>query len=59
MTSVSCAQVKKYFFKKGIKYQKENENDLKDKIDFDPGKPAHYPKNQMRPNFGKYFLNFR
>ncbi|VDM17209.1 unnamed protein product [Hydatigera taeniaeformis] len=37
----------------GLKFQNENENDLKDKIDFDPGKPSHYPPNQVRPNFVK------
>lgn len=36
----------------GLKFQKENEEDLKDKIDFDPGKQSHYPSNQTRPNFG-------
>ncbi|VUZ52373.1 unnamed protein product, partial [Hymenolepis diminuta] len=36
----------------GLKFQKENENDLKDKIDFDSGKPFHYPADQFRPNFG-------
>ncbi|KAL5103833.1 Dynein assembly factor 5 axonemal [Taenia crassiceps] len=36
----------------GLKFEKENENDLKDKIDFDPGKQLHYPPNQARPNFG-------
>uniref|UniRef100_A0A5K3FUN3 HEAT repeat-containing protein 2 n=2 Tax=Mesocestoides corti TaxID=53468 RepID=A0A5K3FUN3_MESCO len=36
----------------GLKFQKENENDLKDKIDFDLGKPEHYPPNQTRPNLG-------
>ncbi|EUB59538.1 HEAT repeat-containing protein 2 [Echinococcus granulosus] len=35
----------------GLKFQKENEEDLKDKIDFDPGKQSHYPSNQTRPNF--------
>nr|CDS26635.1 HEAT repeat containing protein 2 [Hymenolepis microstoma] len=36
----------------GLKFQKENENDLKDKIDFDPGPPSHYPADQLRPNLG-------
>ncbi|VDK33260.1 unnamed protein product [Taenia asiatica] len=36
----------------GLKFEKENENDLKDKIDFDPGKQSHYPPNQVRSNFG-------
>ncbi|VDN15334.1 unnamed protein product, partial [Dibothriocephalus latus] len=35
-----------------LKYQKENEDQLKDKIDFDAGVPPNYPTGQMRPNFG-------
>uniref|UniRef100_A0A0X3P0A3 Dynein assembly factor 5 n=2 Tax=Schistocephalus solidus TaxID=70667 RepID=A0A0X3P0A3_SCHSO len=40
------------WFDVGVKYQKENEDQLKDKIDFDSGVPSWYPAGQMRPNFG-------
>ena len=29
----------------GLKYEKENEQELKDKLDFSKEKPAHYPSN--------------
>lgn len=29
----------------GLKYEKENEEELKDKLDFSKEKPAHYPSN--------------
>lgn len=40
----------------GLKFKGENENDLKDKIDFDSGKPIHYPPDQIRPDLGKFIF---
>ncbi|RUS89825.1 hypothetical protein EGW08_002437 [Elysia chlorotica] len=36
----------------GLKYERENEDDLKDKLDFVSPQPAHYPPNLERPNLG-------
>ncbi|KAK0056558.1 dynein assembly factor 5 axonemal [Biomphalaria pfeifferi] len=36
----------------GLKYERENEEDLKDKIDFQALPPSHYPPNVERPNLG-------
>ena len=36
----------------GVKYERENENDLKDKMDFIKPDPEHYPLGIERPNLG-------
>ncbi|GFO25560.1 dynein assembly factor 5, axonemal-like [Plakobranchus ocellatus] len=36
----------------GLKYERENEDDLKDKLDFVSPQPGHYPPNLERPNLG-------
>ncbi|XP_041363360.1 dynein assembly factor 5, axonemal-like [Gigantopelta aegis] len=36
----------------GMKYEGENESDLKDKMDFAAADPSHYPQNVERPNLG-------
>ncbi|KAK6623818.1 hypothetical protein RUM44_010674 [Polyplax serrata] len=41
-----------FWNKAGIQYQEENEQDLKDKMDFLYEKPDHYPPNVLRPNLG-------
>ncbi|XP_022319894.2 dynein axonemal assembly factor 5-like [Crassostrea virginica] len=43
----------------GLKYEKENEQELKDKLDFSKEKPAHYPPNVERPNLGCRVLMMR
>ncbi|XP_033749456.1 dynein assembly factor 5, axonemal-like [Pecten maximus] len=43
----------------GMKYEKENEEELKDKIDFEKETPPHYPPNVERPNFGCRTLMMR
>ncbi|XP_069124070.1 dynein axonemal assembly factor 5-like [Argopecten irradians] len=43
----------------GMKYEKENEEELKDKIDFEKETPQHYPPNVERPNFGCRTLMMR
>lgn len=56
MMLVGCSVLFMIVLTLGLKFEKENENDLKDKIDFDPGKQSHYPLNQARPNFGRFFV---
>ncbi|KAK6170739.1 hypothetical protein SNE40_019054 [Patella caerulea] len=41
-----------YWHDTGIKYERENEDDLKDKQDFAKEDPQHYPANVERPNLG-------
>ncbi|ESO87153.1 hypothetical protein LOTGIDRAFT_210534 [Lottia gigantea] len=41
-----------YWHDVGIKYERENEDDLKDKQDFAKEDPKHYPPNVERPNLG-------
>ncbi|XP_063446275.1 dynein axonemal assembly factor 5-like [Mytilus trossulus] len=36
----------------GLKFEKENEKDFKDKLDFEKEAPSHYPPNVERPNLG-------
>ncbi|XP_049644535.1 dynein axonemal assembly factor 5 [Suncus etruscus] len=36
----------------GLQWQQENENDLKDKLDFPSAPPAHHPSLDTRPNLG-------
>ncbi|CAL1545836.1 unnamed protein product [Lymnaea stagnalis] len=36
----------------GLKYERENEDDLKDKLDFQAPAPCHYPAGVERPNLG-------
>ncbi|XP_067671064.1 dynein axonemal assembly factor 5-like [Haliotis asinina] len=36
----------------GMKYERENEEEMKDKIDFAAPNPSHYPPNVERPNLG-------
>ncbi|KAH9491870.1 Dynein assembly factor 5, axonemal [Bulinus truncatus] len=36
----------------GLKYEVENEEDFKDKLDFQAPPPSHYPPNIERPNLG-------
>ncbi|KAI8494919.1 HEAT repeat-containing protein 2 [Branchiostoma belcheri] len=43
----------------GNKYQQENEDELKDKIDFTYSKIAHFPEGEERPNLGCRTLIFR
>ncbi|KAL3876674.1 hypothetical protein ACJMK2_034478 [Sinanodonta woodiana] len=43
----------------GLKYQQENEEELKDKIDFAKPVPIHYPPKVERPNLGCRILMFR
>ncbi|XP_074649053.1 dynein axonemal assembly factor 5-like [Tubulanus polymorphus] len=43
----------------GLKYEEENEDDLKDKQDFMKPPPAHYPPTVERPNLGCRTLMFR
>ncbi|KAK3090687.1 hypothetical protein FSP39_013747 [Pinctada imbricata] len=43
----------------GLKYEKENEEELKDKLDFAKPAPAHYPPKVERPNLGCRTLMFR
>ncbi|XP_048757748.2 dynein axonemal assembly factor 5-like [Ostrea edulis] len=43
----------------GLKYEKENEQELKDQLDFSKEKPAHYPLNVERPNLGCRVLIMR
>uniref|UniRef100_A0A8B9QLI2 Dynein axonemal assembly factor 5 n=1 Tax=Apteryx owenii TaxID=8824 RepID=A0A8B9QLI2_APTOW len=40
-----------YWEKTGLQWEKENEDDLKDKIDFSVA-PSHYPKGVTRPGLG-------
>lgn len=34
-----------FYYFSGLKYEKENEQELKDQLDFSKEKPAHYPLN--------------
>ncbi|XP_062607964.1 dynein axonemal assembly factor 5-like [Saccostrea cucullata] len=43
----------------GLKYEQENEGELKDQLDFSKEKPAHYPPNVERPNLGCRVLIMR
>ncbi|KAM9096465.1 dynein assembly factor 5, axonemal [Sarcophilus harrisii] len=43
----------------GLQWQKENEDDLKDKLDFASPPPFHYPKGVIRPGLGCRELVFR
>uniref|UniRef100_G1RA65 Dynein axonemal assembly factor 5 n=1 Tax=Nomascus leucogenys TaxID=61853 RepID=G1RA65_NOMLE len=43
----------------GLQWQKENEEDLKDKLDFAPPTPPHYPPCERRPVLGCQELVFR
>ncbi|XP_013406264.1 dynein assembly factor 5, axonemal [Lingula anatina] len=43
----------------GLKYYKENEEELKDKEDFAQPDPAHYPSGVERPNLGCRTLIYR
>ncbi|XP_014783487.1 dynein axonemal assembly factor 5 [Octopus bimaculoides] len=36
----------------GLKYEKENESDLKDQLDFPEEEPKHFPPDTERPNLG-------
>ncbi|XP_071107149.1 dynein axonemal assembly factor 5-like [Haliotis cracherodii] len=36
----------------GMKYERENEEEMKDKIDFAAANPTHYPPDVERPNLG-------
>ncbi|XP_062945575.1 dynein axonemal assembly factor 5 [Cynocephalus volans] len=45
--------------KVGLQWQKENEEDLKDKLDFASPRPAHYPPQESRPVLGCRELIFR
>ena len=43
----TCANVQSTYHDiiSGLKYENENENDLKDKQDFEKEAPSHYPPN--------------
>ena len=41
-----------YWHDAGLKYEKENEQELKDKTDFGDDAPTHYP-----PGIGLYFAS--
>ncbi|XP_039767023.1 dynein assembly factor 5, axonemal isoform X1 [Ornithorhynchus anatinus] len=43
----------------GLQWQKENEDDLKDKLDFAAPPPSHYPEGVIRPGLGCRELVFR
>ncbi|KAF8561388.1 HEAT repeat containing protein [Paragonimus westermani] len=43
----------------GLKFEKENEEQLKDKLDFDKGPPSHYPLGCKRPVLGCRELVYR
>ncbi|XP_045213202.2 dynein axonemal assembly factor 5-like [Mercenaria mercenaria] len=43
----------------GLKFANENEDDLKDKMDFGKGDPSHYPPGVERPNLGCRTLMMR
>ncbi|XP_048186645.1 dynein axonemal assembly factor 5 isoform X2 [Perognathus longimembris pacificus] len=43
----------------GLQWQKENEEDLKDKLDFASPPPPHYPPQEIRPGLGCRELVFR
>lgn len=43
----------------GLQWQKENEHDLKDKLDFASPPPAHHPSPEARPGLGCRELVFR
>ncbi|XP_036169739.1 dynein assembly factor 5, axonemal isoform X5 [Myotis myotis] len=43
----------------GLQWQKENEEDLKDKLDFASPPPAHHPSPETRPGLGCRELVFR
>ncbi|XP_006889782.1 PREDICTED: HEAT repeat-containing protein 2 [Elephantulus edwardii] len=43
----------------GLQWQKENEEDLKDKLDFAAPPPVHYPLQESRPGLGCRELVFR
>ncbi|XP_032115799.1 dynein assembly factor 5, axonemal isoform X2 [Sapajus apella] len=43
----------------GLQWQRENEEDLKDKLDFAPPPPPHYPLHEHRPLLGCRELVFR
>ncbi|XP_041504279.1 dynein assembly factor 5, axonemal isoform X2 [Microtus oregoni] len=45
--------------KVGLKWQEENEADLKDKLDFASPPPPHYPEHESRPGLGCRELVFR
>ncbi|XP_003416624.2 dynein axonemal assembly factor 5 [Loxodonta africana] len=45
--------------KVGLQWQKENEEDLKDKLDFATPPPPHYPLQESRPGLGCRELVFR
>ncbi|KAM5300602.1 dynein axonemal assembly factor 5 [Glossophaga mutica] len=45
--------------KAGLQWQKENEEDLKDKLDFASPPPAHHPSPERRPGLGCRELVFR
>ncbi|XP_036095862.1 dynein assembly factor 5, axonemal [Molossus molossus] len=45
--------------KVGLQWQKENEEDLKDKLDFTSPPPAHHPSPETRPGLGCRELVFR
>ncbi|XP_007941344.1 dynein axonemal assembly factor 5 [Orycteropus afer afer] len=45
--------------KVGLQWQKENEEDLKDKLDFATPPPPHYPLQESRPGLGCRELIFR
>ncbi|GAB1607799.1 dynein assembly factor 5, axonemal-like [Argonauta hians] len=43
----------------GMKFEKENESDLKDQMDFPEEDPTHYPVDTERPNLGCRTLVYR
>ncbi|CAL8081950.1 unnamed protein product [Calicophoron daubneyi] len=48
-----------YWHDIGLKFEKENEEQLKDKLDFDKGPPFHYPLGCKRPVVGCRELVYR
>ncbi|XP_073504143.1 dynein axonemal assembly factor 5 [Phyllobates terribilis] len=48
-----------YWQKVGLQWEKENEDDLKDKMDFSAPCPTHYPPGVQRPGLGCRELIFR
>jgi dynein assembly factor 5 len=51
MPEIRC-QAEALWHDVGMKYASENENDLKDKMDFVKPDPSHYPTGVDRPNLG-------
>ncbi|ELU05823.1 hypothetical protein CAPTEDRAFT_167239 [Capitella teleta] len=54
-----CSEAEALWHDVGLKYEGENEDDLKDQQDFIKGDPDHYPPGVERPNLGCRTLMYR